>query len=762
MKTNLLFTGLLILISISSTYSQGTAVATDPEPNTYTQADIKQSTMHDAIQYYYARNGLTFYFRRLRLQGQLSEHFEIIDLVNHKNLGNAVNFAEELKVKPDGMGAYDEKEIMDSFLKKYNGKFKYVMGNLSEGDDKTDEMCTQIMKEILKRNANIRTDEKLTEKLDSAYKANTYFDFSKEVAARKTMNATFVSQITGKAHSTFDDNGGAGSLAGNLGKGAAKFLIERANQEINAAFFRRLKKVMDDTQELQKLFPNVYSLTSKIESYNFDAALNALKTKLEEDLENILSNIPTLGELEKYQQKLNEVPELTYFFAVCDVMSGLKDDKNVAGILHKIYRSPYVVRPITNHANVLQLAGLLSFSLRDVMLCDQKPEEKGWISPTELAYKEDVALEIGKYYLGFLAQVDPGIVIRLVDVKGTTTEIKLGALIISKKNDYAKLTTFINSVYNSLEQIGVEITTIKKLSENESETQGLISTEKFEHYKNIALGILDIADATLEFPGLFNDEQKKTILATTSDFRVRYIPAAEQAVGIAANIEKKNYNEAVYDAGELVSLLLQKVDNDNATKISGKIFQYGQFFATVATAENGDQVKEAINAIALPTGSSSLKKELLFNIAVNGYIGYFNRQLKKDDKFVTGFTQSYGITAPIGFTTGFGFRKGGSLSLFTGILDVGAIAQYELKTDPTSGATTAEPEIDWGNILSPSIQVVYGFPWYLPVSAGVGYQWLANTASVKSKDFELTPRVNFFIAFDIPILNVVSVKRQKK
>jgi hypothetical protein len=117
-------------------------------------------------------------------------------------------------------------------------------------------------------------------------------------------------------------------------------------------------------------------------------------------------------------------------------------------------------------------------------------------------------------------------------------------------------------------------------------------------------------------------------------------------------------------------------------------------FASVATAENGDQVKDAIDAIALPTGSSSLKKELAFNIAVNGYIGYFNRQLKKDDKFATGFTQSYGITAPVGFTFSTGFRRAGSLSLFTGILDVGAIAQYQLKTDPNSGTTTAEPEID--------------------------------------------------------------------
>lgn len=751
MKTRLLLIALVVVCTIP-TYGQ--AIPQDPVPNPYTLSPvIRQSTMHDAIQYYYAKSGFTFYFRRVLLEGQVVHRYEVIDLVYHKNLGYLTNFADDLQIQPDMMGNYDQKKLMEEFLKKYNGKFKYVMGKLTTGPDETDKMCKQIINEILRRNANVDSDDKI----DAAYANNKYFDTSTDRKAAITLKTTIVAQVAAPVHSSFDDKGGAGSLAGNLGKGAAKFLIERANAEINAAFFRRLKKVMDDTPELQKLFPNVYELTGKIESYNFDAALNALKTKLQEDLENILSNIPTLAELDKYKAKLNTLPELTYIFAICDIMNGLKDDKLVASILHDAYRASYVVNPTTNEANVLQFAGLLSFSLRDIMLCDQNPESKSWISPSELAYDETTSLDIGKYYLGFLAQVDPGVILRLPD-----NEVKLGELILSKSGTYKELTKFINSLYDALEKIKQEVTTIRKRSE--LEVVDAISVEKFANYKNIALGVIDIVDATVEFPGLFDNTQKAKILKVTSDFRVVYIPSVEEIVSIVNNIEKKNYNEAIYDAGELVSKLLPKVDPDKnaSTKIAGKLFQYGQFFATVATAENGDQVKSAIDAIALPTGSSSLKKELLFNIAVNGYIGYFNRQLKSEDKFVTGFTQSYGITAPIGFTFSAGLRKGGSLSAFTGILDVGAIAQYQLETDPTSGATTAEPEIDWGNILSPSVQLVYGFPWYLPVSTGIGYQWLANNAKVNASDFELTPRLNFFVAFDIPIVNVVSVKHRKK
>ncbi len=762
---------LLSIILSLTTCLIGQEVKPEENPvatNTYSLAPvIRQSSMHDAIQYFYAKNGFTFYFRQTRnlSEGLALKDYEVIDLVNNKNLGSITNYAEDLGISPAADGTYDYNCLMKTFLTKYNGNFKYVMTKIvptAEDENASRQLCIGIRKEILKRNANIpnASDAQLVE----AYKGNPYFDLGNDLDPSKLMakdNArlsqnALISQLSLNQNSNFDDIGGGSSLAGNIAQGTAKFLIERANQEINAAFFRRLKKTMDETQELQKLFPEVYKLTSTIETYNFDAALNAMKTKLEEDLENLLANIPTLAEIESYKSKLNEVPELSYYFAICDILNGIKLNQNAGSIIHKVYISPYIEGPLTNEANILKLSGLLSFSLRDIMLSDENGGDKGWMSPSDLHYEPKALLEIFQYYLGFLAQVDPGVVFRFD--KG---EVSFNKFLLDNHGHVSDMSGFLSNTYASFSFINNEIAIIRTLSKNES-TPEIVDQAKFVHYKNIAIEVVNIVERTVKYPKLFADAEKEKILKTTGAFKITYIPAAEKVLIVAVNLEKKNYNEAIFNAGELVTILLKKTDNVDAKNITGKIFKYGQFFASVATAKSGDDVKNAIDAIALPTGSSSIKKDLTFNVAINGYIGYFRRQIKKEDAFVSGFTQSYGITAPVGFTGSFGFKEKGSISAFAGIIDVGAIAQYQLKQDQTTGTTTAEPEIDWGNIISPSIHLVYGAFCYLPVSVGVGTQWLANNATISDDSYKLKPRWNFFIAFDIPMVNIVSVKRKGK
>ena len=749
----------MLLINISAALSQSSNQST-------LHPVIRQSTIHDAIQYNYARKGFTFYFRQVRtsIGGEALKDYHVIDLVNNRDIGSLKNFKDDLGIKPDpNTQELNDSLLMAEFLKKYNGHFEYVMTKITPTkDDRTVEMCRKIMREILKRNAGVTS----AAGLGAAYEKNTYFNLQSDTAVTLVDNAgkklderikNLMEERGLFGSGNFSDLGGGHSLASNLGQGAAKFLIERANQEIIAAFFRRLKEAMKNTPELQKLFPQVYKLTSGIETYNFDGALIALKTKLEDDLRNLLANIPTLAELEKYQKHLNNVPELTYFFALCDIMNGLNAGENAGTIIHKVYISPYVQRPTTIQANILKFSGLLSFSLRDAMLCDANSKEVAWISPVDLNYKPAVLLEIFQNYIGFLAQSEPDIVFRF----GEKDEIVLKDFLLSNKSTVSNASGFISETYESLVRINEDLSRIKDLSSNEANTD-MIDEGKFPLYKNIAVEIINITERTAKFPGFLSSGQRQKILAKTADFKTVYIPAAEKVVLIAAKIEKKDYNEAVFNAGELVKVLLEKIDDKDSAALAGKLFKYGQFFASVATAENGDDVKNAIDAIALPTGGSSIKKDLAFNIAVNGYIGYFRREVRSSDNFVSGFTQSYGITAPIGFTFSGGMRKGGSVSLFAGILDVGAIAQYQLTTDANTGTTTAEPDIEWGNIISPNASIIYGAPFYVPLSLGFGWQWLPNNTSLSDDNYALHSRFNFMIAFDIPIVNMVSVKRQKK
>ena len=61
--------------------------------------------------------------------------------------------------------------------------------------------------------------------------------------------------------------------------------------------------------------------------------------------------------------------------------------------------------------------------------------------------------------------------------------------------------------------------------------------------------------------------------------------------------------------------------------------------------------------------------------------------------------------------------------------------------------------INFAGLVSPGVQLVYGFPWYLPLSVGAGYQWTTPTTSA-SDQIHLMPHFNAFIAVDIPLFNL--------
>ena len=720
--------------------------------NSYTiSKTIVQSTIHDALQLYHAKNGLTFYFRPMTAGSTGFGNYELYDLYYQKKLGKLTDFAKEFGISEDHAHA-DLLHLIDTFLYKYNGKQLYVMGQLQAS--KTNNLsayCDSIWTRIVKRNSG-RKDKEWWR----AYYKNNYLKIgidSTTTKDQKKVQPLALSAVTAKslaiARLSSEDLGGFGPSAKTVGKAVASFLIDRANQEINAAVFRRLKKVMKEVEELSVLFPETAEVLETIESYNFDAALNTLRTKLEVDVQNLLGNIPQLAKLKKYSDLLGTIPELTYFFVTCDIANGLKNGTNPGEVIQNIYSSDYIFAQSNNHANVIQLVGFVSFSLRDVMEAEKNSNDRNWIVPKLLAYDLAAIQEISTYYLGLMVVSSPDIEIQLSATKfNFKKSLNDAAPIISKTYE------ILNKTLESVQLIEEEITIINNIIP----TGETVNREKYNHYEIIIKEVLNMGETFITIPGV-TDQQK--VVGVINQVRNFYLPVTRDVVSVAANIEQKNYNEAVYDVGRLLERLAEKIKGDTSKRKIEKYFQYGQLLASIAVAKEPEDVKKAIEAVALPSGSSSLKKDAAFNIALNGYIGYFYRDMGSG-AFAEGFTQSHGFTAPVGFTFSGGLGKYGSLSLFGGVLDVGAIVQYELKTDPTSSATTAEPVIEWGNIISPSVQFVYGLPAYIPLSIGVGSQWVPSSASLEDDNYKLTSRLNVFLAFDIPILNITSVKKKRK
>ncbi|MFT3908264.1 MAG: hypothetical protein QM737_02465 [Ferruginibacter sp.] len=203
-------------------------------------------------------------------------------------------------------------------------------------------------------------------------------------------------------------------------------------------------------------------------------------------------------------------------------------------------------------------------------------------------------------------------------------------------------------------------------------------------------------------------------------------------------------------------------------KITTTLLKYGTFASAVAAAKNSDEVEKAIESIALPSGSSRIKRESPFNISVNAYVGgFFGREylpaLKEKQNANTA-----GLSAPVGVAFSWGniFKpkadKGGkSISAFISLIDVGALASFRLQNDSSKVAS----EIQLKNIIAPGAFLYFGFG-KVPISIGLGAQLGPQLREVPVKDPQnINIEKNYYIryglsiAVDIPVLNLYTRSR---
>lgn len=188
--------------------------------------------------------------------------------------------------------------------------------------------------------------------------------------------------------------------------------------------------------------------------------------------------------------------------------------------------------------------------------------------------------------------------------------------------------------------------------------------------------------------------------------------------------------------------------SDVVFKLS-KIINYINLLAAITKAENSAAVEKLLETYALPAGSSRVKKVTSFNIAINSYVGgFFGRSGVSE----SGFTNHYGFTTPIGCTFSTGFNKAGSASVFISAFDIGGTVKYKLNNQGKY-----EQGVTLAGIISPGIHLVYGFPFNIPLSAGVGYQWISPVTE-NTNNINLKSTFSAFIGIDIPLFNLTRSK----
>ncbi|MDQ7947244.1 MAG: hypothetical protein REI78_05960 [Pedobacter sp.] len=621
--------------------------------------------------------------------------------------------------------------------------------------------CEKIKVSILRRYTGLNADADW-DKIKAALAYNTYLKpFLVKPDSAKAM-VSFLSMASP------DITTKGGISASTLLEGLTEFYIDQVNNEINDAFFIQLKKVLNKYVEIRILFPETEKTLGSIEAIRIQSSLNTLKIAFEVDLKNLSGNIVGLSQLSKYINLINKHNELSLLFLGLDLSHQISKEKNAAEIMQLIGNAPYIQQTKPNaYTTAIKLAAITSYSFRDIRTGDEKKEAQGWVTvdQVEALQKEQDFYTI---FLGLFAES-----VKDINIGGSN----LRTLLFNKSSEAIKGKYLVYSFIDARKKITPMVTAL-------TNAQTLVA-DKIKYSLDLTEMLLSLSKvATDILPSSAVEDINKRLKKVKDEF----IPVARQTAELANAIKIKEYSTAISKGGIILNKFfnnwkveLMKLDTLAKTKVDHELRKqladlkdslsknelveryyqkYGLFIATVAEAKDSKDVKEAIKAFALPTGSSRIKKETRSSFGINGYVGFYQaRNYYFHDSGLPKFER--GLTAPLGFAYNRGRVLGGSLSLYAGVLDIGAIFSYKVNND------TIKSSVNFAQVLSPSVGLIYGLPvidkFNIPLSFGANMQWGPKlkkvTAAGNSTLPLMTRRLNIFIAVDLPIVNFYTSKR---
>jgi hypothetical protein len=548
----------------------------------------------------------------------------------------------------------------------------------------------------------------------------------------------------------------------NFADGLAKFLVERSKEELNVAFFRHFQEFMQGYPELRALFPTTSDFLGNINSYQYAAMLPALRAGFQKDLNTYSSNLIKLRDIPESECGDNEacktrIGKLTKFLndeatgktlvaamiAADDVLKGY----NAADVIEHLAQDRISSVNTSNFSNIIHFTELLSSSLRS------RDEGRVWIERKEInALVTDPEATI--VYIGLLYSknnLKKGSEIRFYD---GGNELKLRKVLLDISNNATSISNFTSQI----KQFAHAAATVADLAKNIDLSIDNGEGKQILAYAEYAASIGSVLkEGTVFFKGIDRSILPEAYLKAISQKVDPFIKVLNPALDACYDIKSQNYSALVLHISKVLEGFYERSDypfRDNFIK-------YATFMATIVEAQSSDEVKQAIEAIVLPVGSASIKRETDVNISLNAFIGPFAgfeymAALKEDQ---TEF--SMGVTAPVGIAFSWGNLRGKktdvkkgekSFSVFVQAIDIGTIASFRLGESDASVAS----EITLSNIVSPGLYFFYGLG-KVPVSLGVGAQVGPELRQVTTSNVELEKnyyvRAGVSVVVDIPLMN---------
>jgi len=533
----------------------------------------------------------------------------------------------------------------------------------------------------------------------------------------------------------------------NLADGFAKFLVKRTKEELNVAFFSKFSDLIskEEYKDARTLFPQTYNLLNAIGSqiYNYEAYINGLKESFEKDLNSLLPNLEKVIKDPKYQTFFSKSPELR---AICLGTIYIGEGMLAKEQPGKIVADFPVDSIFSNNSLINAKAAMQTFQLLSESI-KSKSSSNYWVGTDSLniLFSDPVARNI---YFGLLYQQALSKNITFSNGAVNTT---LSSVIANVGTNGTAIIQYIKSIQTQADIVSRAI-------------QNLAGKEKdkvtFTDYYSLYNSVLDLLGKAIEVQNI------PSLNFIKSDaVALKALTIARQGGDIALDISQKNYSSAIIG---LFQLYVNCVEDQTQGKLKSFILKYGSFMAAISQASNSDDVEAAIEAVALPSGSSRIKRETPFNVSFNAYTGLYYGHEQIDGVIVKdkSYFNSYGVSAPVGLAISRGHsvffvgtgkngwqrnKYGWSSTLFLSVVDIGALAAFRFTNDSTKSV----PNIQLKDIISPGVFYSIGIP-KSPLSINCGYQLgplLREVTQTKNSYSQNYTRFSISLCVDIPLLN---------
>jgi hypothetical protein len=526
----------------------------------------------------------------------------------------------------------------------------------------------------------------------------------------------------------------------NFSDGIAQFLIERGKEEIEVAFFQRMQAFTKRYPEVKIIFPSTANFINSIDSYNYSAMLPALRAAFQKDMNSLTSDLVNLRSPSNYAGYSTDTAIKKRADKICAflnttlpgrsgivaliVANGITKGNNAADIINQLSSDP-ITDPKTADdifSNSIQFVNVISQSLRS------SDQGEIWITRQQINdfVKDNNALQI---YLGLLYAHDQNNTHHIQFVL-TKTTITLQTFLANLKSKWSSASSTFIQTFTEMANAASDIADNSKNISDVKKQGDQASILTYANYVSSISGFLKLSMSLLP-----NNSGVQSELAEIGGAVSKFNAIIDDAGNSYYYIKSQNYGALVLSTSSIVAEIVganYPFKNDYIT--------YGTFMADIIEAKNSSEVQSAIEAVALPAGSYSVKQKSKYNISLNGYIGY-----------AADINQGHGVTAPVGFSGTLGSKKGVPITLFIGLIDVGSFVSYRLNNGTTD---QIKQQVTLESIIAPSAQIFFEIPkWPVAIGGGVrmtpkvSYSTATNTTSTVSSKVAATVSILIDIPF---------------